>query len=173
MSERVIRPAVPDDARGICAVHIRSWQRTYRGLIPDEILDGQDIEARTAQRRERLADPNPPGTLAWVVESDDLILGFLIMGPTRDDDLPEGTPEIYAIYVEPDLVGTGLGRVLMQTALAQLETDDAQEVVLWVLAENPISLPFYAKAGFVTDTRVPEVEFESFGRMRRRLVRRI
>jgi hypothetical protein len=35
-----VRQAVVADAPGIAAVHVRSWQAGYRGLMPDELLDG-------------------------------------------------------------------------------------------------------------------------------------
>ena len=34
------RLAVPGDEQAVAVVHVRSWQVAYRGLMPDEYLDG-------------------------------------------------------------------------------------------------------------------------------------
>ncbi len=71
-----------------------------------------------------------------------------MFGAARDDDLPGGTSEVYAIYVHPDAWSTGAGRALMTEALVQLG-DVA--VVLWVLEDNHRARRFYERAGFVAD----------------------
>ena len=40
------------------------------------------------------------------------MVGFAAFGPSRDDDAPPGMGEIPAIYLAPDVVGTGVGRDL-------------------------------------------------------------
>ncbi|MCL4528655.1 MAG: GNAT family N-acetyltransferase, partial [Chloroflexi bacterium] len=42
----LIRPAVPNDVDAIARVHIDSWLTTYRGLIPDAVLDNLSFERR-------------------------------------------------------------------------------------------------------------------------------
>ena len=37
-----IRTANTDDAAAIAEVHVRSWQAAYRGVFPDDVLDGPD-----------------------------------------------------------------------------------------------------------------------------------
>lgn len=43
-----IRRATPDDADAIADVHARSWQVTYRGLVPDELIGGV-VDGRAAR----------------------------------------------------------------------------------------------------------------------------
>src|SRR5512142_1389502 len=43
-SMATIRPATPEDAEGIARVHIETWRTTYRGLMPDSVLDNLSIE---------------------------------------------------------------------------------------------------------------------------------
>ena len=38
-----LRDATPADALDIATVHVESWQVGYRGLMPDEVLDGLSI----------------------------------------------------------------------------------------------------------------------------------
>jgi hypothetical protein len=50
-----VRPARPDDALPVAGVHVRSWQAAYRGLLPDDYLDGLRAEERWYSR----ASPPP------------------------------------------------------------------------------------------------------------------
>ena len=34
----IVRPAQLEDAEGIANVHVTSWQTTYTGIIPDEVI---------------------------------------------------------------------------------------------------------------------------------------
>ena len=44
-----VRRATPEDAAGVAGVHVRSWQVAYRGLLPDDYLDGLRPEDRMAR----------------------------------------------------------------------------------------------------------------------------
>lgn len=52
----VIRRATPEDASGIAAVHVYSWQAAYRGVVPDDFLRSLSIEDRETVWRESLED---------------------------------------------------------------------------------------------------------------------
>ena len=47
-SDVAVRRATIDDAGGIAVVHVATWRATYRGLMPQSLLDGRSVEARTA-----------------------------------------------------------------------------------------------------------------------------
>jgi hypothetical protein len=48
------RLPVKGDADNIALLHAASWQRTYRGMMPDEFLDSAAVSNRLAARRERM-----------------------------------------------------------------------------------------------------------------------
>src|SRR5690242_10658505 len=102
----MVRRATPDDARAIAAVHVGTWQVAYRGQVPDEFLDGLDVERRVAAYAEFgvLTDDGRP---VWIAQRDDEIVGFANAGPSNDE---EGVGEVYAIYVAPAHWDTGAGR---------------------------------------------------------------
>jgi hypothetical protein len=50
-----IRPAAMDDARAIAGVRVESWKSTYRGIFPDDLLDGLSVESRESGWRDLLA----------------------------------------------------------------------------------------------------------------------
>src|SRR6202035_5811846 len=45
-----VRPARVQDVRQMAGVHVRCWQETYRGLMPDAVLDDPGFPAA----RERM-----------------------------------------------------------------------------------------------------------------------
>ncbi len=173
MTRPTIRPAVPDDAHGITVVHVRGWQSAYRGLFSDELLDGLDIEEATPRRRGWLEAPRDPANASWVIEDDDGISGFAMTGPTPDTDLDTTSLELYAIYVLPERIGSGLGRALMDHVIADLAARCFAEIVLWVLCDNTGSVRFYEHAGFIPDERVRPVTHGETGLLKQRMRRPI
>src|SRR5580704_17872478 len=58
-----VRPARPDDAGAVAAVHVRSWQVGYRGLLPDAYLEGLRPEDRMDHYTFGATDPEVPSTM--------------------------------------------------------------------------------------------------------------
>ena len=147
-----IRPAGPADAAAVAAVHVASWQGAYRGVLPDEVLDGPELAVNRLRQWERLLTEPGPRAVDLVAEDDaEQIVGLLHAGPTRDDDGGPDTAEVVAIYASPDAWGTGAGRGLMSTALDRLRALGFTDVTLWVLDSNDRARGFYERAGFASD----------------------
>jgi GNAT superfamily N-acetyltransferase len=135
-----IRIANIDDKLEVARVHVRSWQVAYRGLLPDEYLDQLRPENRAARYTFESDDPNQRSTVVALDEG--VICGFATFGVSRDSDLPDAG-EIYAIYVDPDQWGAGIGRVLIANARSRLRQLGHSEAFLWVLRGNDRALRFY------------------------------
>ncbi len=144
-----IRPALPSDARAIADVHVRTWQSTYRGIVPDAYLDALSIDKRETAFRESIARGSPE---TWVANSDSEITGWIAFGASRDPDATPSVGEIEAIYVSPKHWSTGTGRELWNAARARLVERNFASVTLWVLEENERATRFYRSAGFAPDT---------------------
>jgi GNAT superfamily N-acetyltransferase len=154
-----VRRARPADAAPLAVVHVRSWQGAYRGLLPQEYLDGLEPADRTDRWRRALERDNWPAAGCLVAVSDSEVAGFVNFGPTRDTD-PSGSRvgEISAIYVLPEAWGTGLGRGLMTAALSQLGAGGYEAAALWVLESNVRARRFYARAGWTPDGSAKQEE---------------
>jgi ribosomal protein S18 acetylase RimI-like enzyme len=145
-----IREAEPKDAMAIAEVHVASWRASYRGQLTDEFLDGLTVEDRLEQHRRGLEDARADWR-TWVAEDAGAIAGFAVTGPSEDADATERTGEIYAIYLDPDRVGTGLGRTLFERAVGDLHDRGFSSITLWVLETNERARRFYEVAGWAPD----------------------
>ncbi len=151
-----IRRATMADAVPITEAHVCSWQRAYRGLIPQDYLDGLEPAQRVARWEENLTlvDWSAGGVL--VAEDRSGVAGFASFGPTRDDDDRRLVGEIMAIYLAPYAWGKGFGRELMAAAVGALAAMGYGLAMLWVLDGNERARRFYDAAGFQPDGAVKE-----------------
>ena len=63
MISPTLRLANPSDAHGLAEMHVATWQVAYRGLLPDDFLDGLTVAAR-AERWQQILTNSPRQT--WV-----------------------------------------------------------------------------------------------------------
>lgn len=130
-----VRRAVAGDAQAIAAVQVAGWEAAYRGLVSDAFLDAFTVEVRTARWIELLEQ----GSVTYVTDG-----GFCsVIRPARDASAPV---ELAALYVAPSRWRRGIGRALVNAALARDE-----DVTLWVFAQNARARSFYAALGFLED----------------------
>jgi len=148
-----IREAEPRDAPALAELHVRAWRSAYRGQLSDEFLDGLRVEDRLEMHRRALEHPQPE-LRTWVADDGGRIAGFAVTGRSEDGDAGERTAEVYAIYLDPERVGTGLGRVLFEHAVGDLAQRGFEVATLWVLESNARARRFYERAGWRPDGTV-------------------
>lgn len=142
------------DIDAVAALRMRGWQTAYTGLIPQNFLDTMSVEDH-AQRR-RAGFNSSRGTVWDLVAADknDVPVGWVCLGPYRGETDAAAPGEIYALYVEPVLMGQGIGRALMDAVHHRAEAEGFANVLLWVLRDNARARRFYAAAGYVSDGAV-------------------
>ncbi|ORV46883.1 acetyltransferase [Mycobacterium europaeum] len=143
-----VRAAVPADAHEVAGLHARSWRVAYRGLIAEDYLDSLSPEALVDRYTFGRVGLRMPSTLVAV--DGPAIRGFATAGLCRDGDLPN-FGELMALYVDPDHVATGLGRLLMSAARGRLRSIGVTGAVLWVLDANTPARHFYERDGWWPD----------------------
>ena len=144
-----IRAAIAADARGIAEVHVRSWQAAYRGQIPDSVLAALSVEGRAKWWMQTLGNAT---NRVLVAEDAKRIVAFANFGPLRDDDADrDSVGEVYAIYCLAEFWDRGIGRKLMEAAVAFLCDLHYAAVKVWVLDTNRRAIAFYRKLGFSAD----------------------
>ncbi|WP_314174370.1 GNAT family N-acetyltransferase [Streptomyces winkii] len=157
-----VREMTTADVGAVAELRVRAWQSAYRDLLPDAFLDAMSVEEDAARRRETFA--RTEGTVANLVteRADGTVTGWAAIGPdrpggihthirTQDEQGPGECAELYAIYVLPGLVGTGLGRALTAACLEWAAQRGFTRAVLWVIEGNTRARRFYERAGFAPD----------------------
>ena len=141
----MVRPARPADAHRIARVHIDAWKSTYRGIVPDEVLDGRSYEARERSVFQVLANPESD-SFYHVAEADSgEIAGFAWAGPERSGGT-EFASELYPVYILKDHQRIGIGRRLVSFVARDPNRRGLRSMLVWVLSRNP-SRPFYERLG--------------------------
>jgi ribosomal protein S18 acetylase RimI-like enzyme len=155
--EYAIRPAVLDDCDAIGNVHVLAWQAAYRGVMPDEYLDGLRAEDRATMWRRYFAVPRPDQRLTVVVHAGDVV-GFAASGPEAGESSRSDVGELYAINFEPSSWGKGFGRALLRDATEALTTAGYRSAVLWVVPQNTRARSLYESEGWIDDDSAKEQE---------------
>ena len=139
-----VRPAALDDALAIETIRVRGWRAAYRSVFPAAELDALGIDE--TRWRSRLIEP-PAGWWIGVAEDGSRVVGFVAIGPSRDE---RGIGELYAIYVDPTAWSRGAGNALIARAEERLR-ETYVVATLWVLEDNPRARRFYERAGWRPD----------------------
>jgi GNAT superfamily N-acetyltransferase len=145
-SSLIVRPARVEDAGQMARVHVRCWQETYRGVMPDAVLDDPGFPAARERMWTRvLTDERYRQNRVAVAEREGELAGIAMSGPP--EDLTAGwMRQLYVLYVYAACHGTGAGPGLLEAVI-----DPADSAALWVADPNPRAQAFYRKHGFVAD----------------------
>ena len=107
-------------------------------------LDGAFAEDKL---RKELADINSE---FYFLYCDEHLAGYLKLNeaPSQTDINDENSLEIERIYVSMEFQGTGLGRFLMEQAIAKAVKRGKEYAWLGVWEKNEKAIAFYRKNGF-------------------------
>lgn len=155
MEDVRLRVALPDDAAAIAPVHRVCWHQAYTGLVPQRCLDDLDAMDLVAVWRGRLEQQGLATTIAMM---DGRVVGLVSVAPL-EVAAPLPAEELRSLYVLADVWGKGIGRLLLDLALAE------RPAALWVFEGNERARRFSAHTGWratgevrVHDwTAIPEV----------------
>lgn len=154
----LIRPADLTDAPALAAVHVASWQWAYRGVVPDEYLDGLDVDRWRARWDRSLAAADPPRQVTLLAErAPEPPVGFIDLVPSRDDAADAGVGEVTSLYVEPHSWGVGVGHALLCAGVDVLREAGYRVATLWVLRDNGRARRFYERAGWARDGAAKDI----------------
>ena len=152
-----LRDATTEDAEAIAQVHVASFCRAFRGVLPDSAVDGFTVAKRLPRLETFLADEN---TRTLVAAEAGAIVGFVDFGMSRDEDAAEMCGEVYAIYVDPRFWGKRVAGKLLGAALDGLRRTGCTHVTLWSVKGNLQARGFYLKNGFKVERTVTQKDNE-------------
>ncbi|MCZ1012361.1 GNAT family N-acetyltransferase [Streptomyces lydicus] len=148
------------DVPAVSALRVTGWQAAYAGIVPQSFLDGMTVEADVQQRRRHFASSKEGMTNLVAVDALELVVGWACLGRFRGDGTSTATGELYALYVQPSLVGSGIGRTLLEAVHSHARADGFRLMLLWVLTDNSRARRFYERAGYVADGAVQTDDYD-------------
>jgi ribosomal protein S18 acetylase RimI-like enzyme len=142
----VIRLAVAADVPALAALAARTWLDAFGGSLAPEHAAA---EAETGRSEARFAAALQERTIL-VAEADGALVGYVELGEV---DIPEADAgpedaELHRLYVDTPVQGRGIGRALLDAALAHPRLATAPRVFLQVWEENERAVRLYERAGF-------------------------
>jgi GNAT superfamily N-acetyltransferase len=156
------------DCDRVAEIRVGGWQWAYRGLMPQAHLDAMSPSEDAERHRTRFRQARP-GVLNLLAERDGETVGRLCHGPCRDVEVPPGSVELYALYVDPVRSGVGVGQALLGESIRRCSAAGHARMYLWVLRDNARARRFYERSGFRADgveepyevagVAVPEVRY--------------
>jgi len=145
-----IRNCEFNDIPDIAHIHVLSWKDTYRGLVPQDYLDGLSIEAREKGWESIFRDETSEDSNVLMAYVNNLPAGFISFGQARDATM-KGRGEIYAIYLLKEFWSKGIGFLLFERARETLLKEGFSECYLWVLDTNKNAIDSYSRWGGTLD----------------------
>jgi ribosomal protein S18 acetylase RimI-like enzyme len=157
-----VRLAKAEDAQRITEINLITWEDTYRGLMPDEILNNRIMnEGRVLHCKENIISGD---NIVLVYEADDKnVVGYIWAGKSRNNDI-ELFHEIYGFYVDPKFQGNGYGTQLMNEYKKHINDE---HFYLYMLKGNKthdfyikmggVEMKGYAKSMKINNHRIEEV----------------
>ena len=134
-----ITPVTAENAEIAGRIIYDAWGETYRGLMPDDVLDGRSLERCVGRARENcgnyrlaFADGEAAGTVA-------------VLPQAREFCTHADSGEIVALYVLKRFQRQGVGKALVKAAADALGRD---KITLFVLKGNDNAAGFYKAMGF-------------------------
>lgn len=148
------------DVAAVSAIRVTGWRAAYAGIIPRSYLDRMTVEADTRKRLEFFKGPKAGTTDLVAVDTLGQVVGWACFGPCRDAGAGPAAGELYALYVRPDLIGSGIGRALLEAVHTRAVAHGYDLVLLWVLDENTTARRFYERAGYACDGAVQADDYD-------------
>lgn len=137
------REATVSDCVAVAKVHVRSWQESFAGIVPQGFLDKMSIENRAKAFEKGFSADYYKMYVAEVPEHE--LVGFADFGAPRENiGAYEG--ELYAIYLLPEFQRKGIGERLFNLGVESFVRDGRCSMYLYTLEVSPYRT-FYEKMG--------------------------
>lgn len=154
----ILRPALPADVPALADLGVRSFVAKFGPLYTPENLAAFLTHAHTHEEvAGHVADPAMRVMLA--VCDDGALLGYCkvrLLPGWPGHARGQRPVEVKQLYTDPAATGQGIGRQLMDWAMGEAASHNADEVQLSVFSENFGAQRFYARYGF---EKVTEIHF--------------
>lgn len=125
----------------------KSWRDAYKELISDEDMK---LFANEPRRRDIFEKRLDGKSLIYVILADNAVKGVCSAEQYKKQGF-EDTAEIDQLYLDPSVIGNGLGGRLFDFVLGELKAAGFCRVVLFVMEGNKRAIDFYRHKKFKSD----------------------
>jgi GNAT superfamily N-acetyltransferase len=141
MDFKIVRATGEDELAVIRDLAIEIWPEVFNSIVPPAQVDFMLSTAYNLEALRRAGAGGEHFHLAWL---DGLIVGYLAL-----TDFGDGHGKLNKIYLRKTVRGLGLGRKMLEFAVAWGRGRDLNYLVLNVNRRNVRALQVYREAGWV------------------------
>ena len=138
----LIRRMTEDDIREVDTLYVQAWKEGYKGLLPQDYLDGLTSKIVDRSPKSYFFDEG-----SFVILDGERIAAHVHVRPAAEPKM-NGWGEIHTMYALPQFWGTGCAGELFDYAVNRLRERGFDKVYLYVLDGNERAARFYRKHGF-------------------------
>ena len=132
-----IKPLITEEeAEKTSRIFQKSWQDTYKGILPDVFLNNIPQNAWV----KRLNESGRHNLI--FIDDNGNVEGAVSYGRPRDTRML-GCGELMALYVAPEFQGYNVGKTLLNAAENELKKMGYGKIYLWCLAGDENAQKFY------------------------------
>lgn len=135
----MIRKATQQDIPRIAEIMVFGKRIAYRPIFQNDIVSFNEIQVIHVIDEYR---NNPSLIEDMLVYDDGIVKGML------NRKIDNNEVELYEFYVEPFFQRNGIGRKLIQHAIAEAKERKQKRMFLWVIEDNVSARAFYEANGF-------------------------
>lgn len=128
----------------------------YNAAIPGRLATADTDPVTLADRTPWFERHQPGRRPLWVLEAEAVIVGWLSFEDFYGRPAYGITAEL-SLYVAPEAQGQGVGRQLLEAALAAAPGLGLEKLVAYIFSHNHPSLSLFRRYGFETWGSLPEV----------------
>jgi len=149
-----IRDARPTDVEAITDL--------YNQYIDTRTIEWTERRHTVAGREAWLAAKQDGGWPVLVAELDGDVVGVATYGDFRDSTAREGYRFVveHSIHVAERVHGRGVGTALMRRLIERARSSGLHAMIGGIDGENPGSIEFHRRLGFVEVARMPEIGYK-------------
>lgn len=155
-----VREMTEADVAAVSGVRVTGWKAAYGGILPKSYLDRMTVEADTRERRRHFERPRNGSANLVAVDAQGAVVGWACVGTYRGAGSSRTAGELYALYVQPSRIGSGIGRALLGAVHTHAVAQGFELLLLWVLTDNTRARRFYERAGYAADGAVQADDYD-------------
>ncbi len=147
--------ATPADAQLMAIIRWQSWQETYPGIYPEEMLTNYDVPAVMERFAARLENPSYRGILLLC---DGQMGGYAFVGPGNFGPYKDFDLCLNNLYILKKYQRKGMGRLAFSAIAQYCSQRGIAKFYCGCNANNPNAIAFYrAMGGSQADEALPDV----------------